>query len=173
MEKEGHWLYSERQVGFGTAGKKLRGSICNIRGWKKQGSFAGQVFHKVVRAWQKLMFLKGSSLLQPRRWLQSGLQWERELGFLWSFWKVKGSVTFTQFCAVRNSGLFAPFKESYNEVDEPRAYYTEWSEPEKQICINACMWNPEKWYWLTYLQGSNRDRLVDTVGEGLSGTLRK
>ena len=65
MEKEGHWLYSERQVGFGTAGKKVRGSICNIRGWKKQGSFAGRVFHKVVRAWQKLMFLKSSSLLQP------------------------------------------------------------------------------------------------------------
>ena len=33
--------------------------------------------------------------------------------------KVKGGVTFTQFYAVRNPGLFAPFKESYNEVDAP------------------------------------------------------
>ena len=56
MEKEGHWLYSERQVGSGTAGKRVKGSICNIRGWKKQVSFAGQVFHKVVRTLQKPMF---------------------------------------------------------------------------------------------------------------------
>ena len=67
MEKEGHWLYSERQVGFGTAGKRVKGSICNLRGWKKQASLAGQVSRKVVRALQKLMFLKSSSLLQPGR----------------------------------------------------------------------------------------------------------
>ena len=41
----------------------------------------------------------------------------------------------------------------------------------KQIpYINAYIWNLEKWYWWTYLQGSNREtdienRLVDTVGE--------
>ena len=64
-----------------------------------------------------------------------------------------------------------------SEVDEPRACYTEWSksEREKQILyINAYVWNLEKWYWWTYLQGSNGDtdiqnRLVDTVGEGEGG----
>ena len=61
---------------------------------------------------------------------------------------------------------------SYSEVDKPRAYYTEWnkSEREKQIYINAYMWNLERWYWWTYFQGSNGDadienRLVDTMWE--------
>ena len=36
------------------------------------------------------------------------------------------------------------------------------------------MWNLERWYWWTYLQGSNRDaetekRLVDTVVEEKGG----
>ena len=64
---------------------------------------------------------------------------------------------------------------SSNEVDEPRAYYTQWSksEREEQIYINAYIWNLEKWYWWTYLHGRNRDTdvesgLVDTVGEGKS-----
>ena len=67
---------------------------------------------------------------------------------------------------------------SSNEVDEPRAYYTEWSkwESEKQISyISTYIWNLERWYWWTYLQGSGGDtdienRLVDTVGEGEGGT---
>ena len=39
---------------------------------------------------------------------------------------------------------------SSRDVDEPRAYYTEWCklEREKQIpCINAYIWNQEGWYW--------------------------
>ena len=49
--------------------------------------------------------------------------------------------------------------------------YREKSEREKQIYINTCMWNLEKWFIQTYLQGRNRDAgvekgLVDTVGEG-------
>jgi len=47
-----------------------------------------------------------------------------------------------------------------NQVDGPRAYYTEWSksEREKQISyINAYIWNLERWYQWTYWQGSNRD----------------
>ena len=37
---------------------------------------------------------------------------------------------------------------SSNEVDEPRAYYTEWSKSEKQVSyINAYIWNPQRWYW--------------------------
>ena len=62
---------------------------------------------------------------------------------------------------------------SFNEVDEPRAYYIQWSksEREKQISyISACTWNLKRWCWLTYLQGSSGDadiknRLVDTVGK--------
>ena len=67
---------------------------------------------------------------------------------------------------------------SSNEIDEPRAYYTEWrkSEREKQISyINACMWNLDRWYWWTYTQGRNGNadmvnRLVNTVGEEEEGT---
>ena len=64
------------------------------------------------------------------------------------------------------------------KMDEPRACYTEWSKSkrEKQIpYINAYICNLEKWYWWTYLQGSNGDadtenKLVDTVREGEAGT---
>ena len=52
--------------------------------------------------------------------------------------------------------------------------YREKSEREKQIYINTCMWNLEKWFIQTYLQGRNRDAdvekgLVDAVGEGGGG----
>ena len=61
-----------------------------------------------------------------------------------------------------------------NEVDEPRAYDTEWSksEREKQISyINAYIWNLERWYRWTYLQGCSGDadtenRHMDTEGRG-------
>ena len=49
---------------------------------------------------------------------------------------------------------------SGSEVDEPRAYYAEWSksEREKQISyIKAYIWNLEKWYWWTCLQRKNGD----------------
>ena len=66
---------------------------------------------------------------------------------------------------------------SSNEVDETGAYYTEWSksENEKQVSyIKAYIWNLERWYWWTYLQGSSgvantEGRLVDTAGEGEVG----
>ena len=64
---------------------------------------------------------------------------------------------------------------SYNKVDEPRAYYTEWSKSEKQTSyINAYTWNLERWYWWTYFQGRNGDtdiknRLVDMVEGRESG----
>ena len=50
------------------------------------------------------------------------------------------------------------------------------SEREKQISyINAYIWNLERWYGWTYLQGSSGDadtenRLVDTAREGEGGT---
>ena len=70
---------------------------------------------------------------------------------------------------------------SSREGDKPRAYYTKWSnsEREKQIShINAHIWTLEKWYWWTYFQGRNGDadienRLLDTVGEEESGTSRE
>ena len=49
-------------------------------------------------------------------------------------------------------------------------------EEKKQIIhINAYKWNLERWYWLTYWQGRNRDadmenRLMDTAVEGEGGT---
>ena len=63
---------------------------------------------------------------------------------------------------------------SWTDVDEHRACYTEWSksERERQISyINAYIWNLEKWFWWTYLQGKNRDTdvengLVDTAEGG-------
>ena len=62
---------------------------------------------------------------------------------------------------------------SPNEVDEPRACYTEWSQSEREkyhILMHIYV-HLERWYWWTYLQGSNGDahmenRLVDTVWEG-------
>ena len=67
------------------------------------------------------------------------------------------------FCA---SNL--PFSERNwvicRDVDGSRDYHTEWrkSEREKQISyINAYMWNLEKWYRWTGLQGRNRDTDVE------------
>ena len=49
------------------------------------------------------------------------------------------------------------------------------SERENKYCTLICIWNLEKWYRSTYLQGRNgnaggENRFVDTVGEGDSGT---
>ena len=59
---------------------------------------------------------------------------------------------------IHNGILFSHTKEhiwiSSNEMDESRAYYTEWnkSEREKQILyISVYMWNLEKWCWWTYI----------------------
>ena len=55
---------------------------------------------------------------------------------------------------------------------------TEWSKPgrERQIHVNAYIWNLEKWYRLTYFQGRNRDADVGMDpwtwgGEGWTGRL--
>ena len=45
-----------------------------------------------------------------------------------------------------------------------RLCHREWSksEKEKQIpCINACIWNLEKWYSWNYLQDRNRDADIE------------
>ena len=51
---------------------------------------------------------------------------------------------------------------------------SEVSQKEQVSYINAYMWNLERWYWWTYLQGSNGDadtenRLADTVMEEKGG----
>ena len=64
-------------------------------------------------------------------------------------------------------------------MNEPRAYYRKWSksEREKQILyINSYIWNLERCYWWTYLQGSSGDadienRLLDTVWEREGGMI--
>ena len=63
---------------------------------------------------------------------------------------------------------------SYNEVDEPRAYYAKWSksEGEWQIqYVNVYTWNLERWYQWFDIQGSKADadvknRLSLSVEEG-------
>ena len=49
---------------------------------------------------------------------------------------------------------------SSNEVNEPRAYYTEWSKSERERYIsysNAYIQNLEKCYWRIYLQGNSEE----------------
>ena len=81
------------------------------------------------------------------------------------------------------NGILISYKKEHiwvnYEVDEPRAYYTEWnkSERERQILyINAYIWNLEIWYQWSYMQGSKGDtdiknRLLDTLGEEECGTI--
>ena len=43
-------------------------------------------------------------------------------------------------------------------MDEPRAYYADWSKSERKkqiLYINAYIWNLEGWYWWVCLQSSN------------------
>ena len=43
-------------------------------------------------------------------------------------------------------------------LDEPRTYYIEWSQKEKnEYCILTHIYGIWKWYWWTYLQGSSGD----------------
>ena len=82
---------------------------------------------------------------------------------------------------VHNGILFCYKKEHIwvcsNEVDELRAYYTEWSKSEIQtLYINACIWNLERWHWWSYMQGSKGDtdimkRLLGSVGGGEGGMI--
>ena len=75
------------------------------------------------------------------------------------------------------NGILLSHKKEWNwvicrAVDGPRDCHTQWSksEREKQISyINAYMWNLEKWYRWTGLQGRNRDtdvenKCMDTKG---------
>ena len=83
---------------------------------------------------------------------------------------------------IHNGILLSPQKDqtqvSLTEVDESRAFDTDWtkSERDKQISYtSAYIWNLGKWYWWTFLQGRNRytdaeERLVclAMVGQGMT-----
>ena len=64
---------------------------------------------------------------------------------------------------------------SSNEVDEPGDYYTECNKKDRQILyINSYIWNVERWYWQSRMQGSKGDtknRLLDSEGEGEGGMI--
>ena len=77
--------------------------------------------------------------------------------------------------AVIYNGILLSHKKEHNwvnsnEVDEPRAYYTEWSQSERErkiLYANAYIWDLERWYRIIYFQGNNREtdienRLMDT-----------
>ena len=83
-----------------------------------------------------------------------------------------------------HNGVLLSFKKEHiwvssNEVDEPRAYYTEGSKPERErqiLYINTYIWNLERWYQGYYMQGSKADtdiksRLLDSVGEAEGGVM--
>ena len=51
-------------------------------------------------------------------------------------------------------------------MDEPRTYYTELSESEREIYMsysNTHKQNLEKWYGRIYLQGSNRETDIEYI----------
>ena len=82
-----------------------------------------------------------------------------------------------------HNGILLSYKKEHiwaspNE-DEPRAYCPGWSksEKEKQILhINTYIWNLERWYQWSYMQGSKGDadvknRLSDSAGKGEAGMI--
>ena len=79
------------------------------------------------------------------------------------------------------NGILLSHKKERNsvicrDVDGPRDCDTEWgkSEREKQILyINTYMWNLEKWYRWTSLQGRNRDTDVENKGMDTKGETRE
>ena len=84
----------------------------------------------------------------------------------------------------RHNGIVLSHKKeriwvSSSEVVETGAYYTKWGELERKTpiqYINAYIWNLERWYWWSHIQGSKGDadvknRLLDYVGEGEGGMI--
>ena len=52
-------------------------------------------------------------------------------------------------------------------MDKPRAYYTQWSESEREIYMlytDAYIWNIERCYWWINFQGSNRETHIENSG---------
>ena len=88
---------------------------------------------------------------------------------------------------VHSGVLLSHIKEctwvSSNHVDEPRAYYTEWIQSEREkyciliytvihkILYIAYIWNLERQYQWPYMQSSKEDRLLDSARESKSGMI--
>ena len=61
----------------------------------------------------------------------------------------------------KHNGILLSYKKEHiwvnsNEVDEPGAYYTEWSKSERErqiLYINAYIWNIERQYQQSFMQG--------------------
>ena len=85
-----------------------------------------------------------------------------------------------------HNGISLSYKKEHicissNEVDEPGAYYTEWSKSERErerqiLYIKAYIYNLERRYQWSYIQGSKGDtdvknRLLDSPGEGKGGII--
>ena len=76
---------------------------------------------------------------------------------------------------IYNRILLLSCKKEWNwvictDMDGSRDCHTEWSKLEKQISyINAYMWNLEKWYRWTGLQGRNRDTDVENKRMDIKG----
>ena len=88
----------------------------------------------------------------------------------------------TEFVVHIHNGRLLNYKKNTSESAlmrwmnlEPIIQMWSKSKRERQILyINACVWNLERWYWLTYLKGKNGytdigNSLVDTVWEGEFG----
>ena len=76
------------------------------------------------------------------------------------------SLCLCLFCCPANSFISIIFLE-------PRAYYTEWSQKDKYHILTH-IWNLERWYRWSCVQGSKGDadiknRLLDSVGKGEGG----
>ena len=82
------------------------------------------------------------------------------------------------------NGIFLSHKKDFTwisskEVDDPRAFYTEWSKSEREKPTSYVIthaWNLEGWHWWTDFHSSSGDvdmenRLIDTSGgkEGEGG----
>ena len=76
------------------------------------------------------------------------------------------------------------FRGSFQSRDQTQVsrtagrFFTIWASKEVQISyINAYIWNLERWYWWTCMQGKNRDtdienRRVDKEGAGEGGHIK-
>ena len=77
-------------------------------------------------------------------------RWHKMFWIVWIMW----------ICKILETSWNIEIIFFWTEVDEPKGCYTEWSESEREkqiLDINAYIWNLERWYWWTYLQGSNGD----------------
>ena len=94
----------------------------------------------IKNSWKCIPFFIAALFTIARTWKQPRYplteEWIKKLWYIY---------TMEYYSAIkRNTNV------SSNEVDEPRAYYTEWSKSEREreiLYSNTGIWNLEKWYW--------------------------